>query len=654
MKGSSRAKPFWRELRASRGGSNTETMVVAGFLTTCCCLIIHVICRGGVVTLAAFSSSKNSRRSRSHARLRRKANANADHAVLFKKGQRLRHHHSRPFYAAERVMTDDDNVKTTATTPSSTAAADRAFRSGISLEKAGRARSASAAFHEAAALYRRYLDGGGDDDTTTFDNHDITSSPSSSSSNNNNDGAANNNNDDDDDNAYDDSNNNADDNELVVSLLAYCYIRIGHLTNDAFGNAIDATKFYRLATTVDATYPSAVSYHGIGTCIEASLDGTATATATSGANDDDDNDDDDDGKRKVEVVQQQQQQQQQQQNNAEINNNNWKKQMIHAIESYRKANEILMSNSNNNDDEVVRFHLAVALERIGEVEESTQIMDYLRCDDRVDDDDDDNNDSNEENNNLVSYSYLVNSWGYVRWHTRRIPTHLLNLHRGTRAMLQIALHAALPLLLPLKDNNNNNNGGGGLVCEFGVASGRSIRMIKELLLMEEEDIQIHGFDTFTGLPSAWGDEPAGSYSTGGAIPNMMEETTTTTEGSSGGGGGGSDERTSEGSSSSNVIFHQGLFRDTIPSFLSTIDKGRPLAYANIDCDLYSSTRDVLEAFHGRIVPGTVLVFDEYLCHPSWRQDEFRAWRECCKRFGWQYEYLAFSLSTKQVVVRVTS
>ena len=631
-------------------------MVVAGFLTTCCCLIIHVICRGGVVTLAAFSSSNNSRRRCSYARARREANANAD-AVL-ENGQRRHGRHSRSFSTAGGVTTDYDYVQTTAT-PSSTATgvADRAFRSGISLEKAGRARSASAAFHEAAALYRRYLDGGGDSGTTFDDDHDITPPSSSSSSSNNNDGAANNNNPNDDDNAFDNANNNAD-NELVVSLLAYCYIRIGHLTNDAFGNAVDATKFYQLATTIDAVYPSAVSYHGIGTCIEASLDGTTTATATtttttttsSGANDGDD----DDGKRTVEVVQQQQQQQQQhqqqQQNNAEINNNNWKKQMKHAIESYRKANEILISNSNNND-EVVRFHLAVALERIGEVEESTQIMDYLRRDNRVVDDDDDNNNNNEENNNLVSYSYLVNSWGYVRWHTRRIPTHLLNLHRGTRAMLQIALHAALPLLLPLKDNNNNGGGGGGggLVCEFGVASGRSIRMIKELLLMEEEeDIQIHGFDTFTGLPSAWGDEPAGSYSTGGAIPNMMEETTTT-EGSS-----GSDERTSEGSSSSNVIFHQGLFRDTIPTFLSTIDKGRPLAYANIDCDLYSSTRDVLEAFHGRIVPGTVLVFDEYLCHPSWRQDEFRAWRECCKRFGWQYEYLAFSLSTKQVVVRVTS
>ena len=211
-------------------------------------------------------------------------------------------------------------------------------------------------------------------------------------------------------------------------------------------------------------------------------------------------------------------------------------------------------------------------------------------------------------------SCLVDSWGYVRWHTRRTEPSRLNLHRGTRAMLQIALDAAQPLLQ--HDD--------GLICEFGVASGRSLRMTQEMLPL---DVPIHGFDTFTGLPVAWGNEPAGSYSTGGAIPKMEGE---------------------------NVQFHKGLFKDTIPQFLSTVDKGRPLAYANIYCDLYGSTRDVLEACHGRIIPGTVLVFDEYLCHPSWRQDEFRCWRECCKRFGWQYEYLAFSLSTKQAVVRVTS
>lgn len=102
----------------------------------------------------------------------------------------------------------------------------------------------------------------------------------------------------------------------------------------------------------------------------------------------------------------------------------------------------------------------------------------------------------------------------------------------------------------------------------------------------------------------------------------------------------------------NVIFHQGLFKHTIPQFLKKIPHQQPLAFANIDCDLYSSTFDVLEAVHNRIVPGTVIVFDEYLINPTWRQDEFRAWRECCKRFGWRYEYLAFSLSSKQAVVRV--
>jgi hypothetical protein len=208
-------------------------------------------------------------------------------------------------------------------------------------------------------------------------------------------------------------------------------------------------------------------------------------------------------------------------------------------------------------------------------------------------------------------SSLVDSWGYVRWHTRRTDPSRLNLHRGTRAMLQIALDAAAPLL---KHDD-------GLVCEFGVATGRSMRMTQELLPL---DVPIHGFDTFTGLPVAWGNEPAGSYSTGGAMPKMEQ--------------------------GDNVVFHKGLFRDTIPRFLSTVDKGRPLAYANVDCDLYGSTRDVLEAFHGRIIPGTVLVFDEYLCHPTWRNDEFRAWRECCVSTALFFVFSFFSPPRKYLIV----
>ena len=182
-------------------------------------------------------------------------------------------------------------------------------------------------------------------------------------------------------------------------------------------------------------------------------------------------------------------------------------------------------------------------------------------------------------------------------------------------MLQIGIKAAMDLVV---DDN-------GLVCEFGVASGRSLRMMQELLPLEKP---LHGFDTFHGLPVPWGNAPAGTYSTGGALPNMEGQ----------------------------VYFHKGLFRETIPEFLESMAKSdyQPLAFANIDCAMYASTLEILEEVHSRVVPGTVFVFADYIGHPTWRQDEFRAWRECCKRFGWQYEYLGFSLTTKQVVVRVTS
>ena len=413
-----------------------------------------------------------------------------------------------------------------------TGEADQAFQLGIQLEKAGLARAASAAFHEAATLYQCYLD------------HHATSTVAASSTDQDKEASP--------FNIFQHvtslSPSDRDSSPSVLAVLAYACIRLAHLSHDAFGDSRAATRLYKLAASIDPL-PSAVAYHGIGTSIEGSC----------------------------------------QRLNDEAS---WREEMEKAVDAYRAASTLGGGLWSNGE---VLFHLAVALERLGEVDESEKIMEELR----------------RGESNL---SCLVDSWGYVRWHTRRADPYRLSLHRGTKAMLEIALEAAQPLLQ--HDD--------GLVCEFGVASGRSARMTQEMLPL---DTHIHGFDTFTGLPVAWGNEPAGSYSTGGAIPKM------------------------EGN---NVHFHKGLFKDTIPNFLATVDKGRPLAYANIDCDLYGSTRDVLEAMHGRIIPGTVIVFDEYLCHPSWRTDEFRAWRECCKRFGWQYEYLAFSLSTKQAVVRVTS
>jgi tetratricopeptide (TPR) repeat protein len=155
----------------------------------------------------------------------------------------------------------------------------------------------------------------------------------------------------------------------------------------------------------------------------------------------------------------------------------------------------------------------------------------------------------------------------------------------------------------------------GLVLELGVRYGTTIRQIAALAEQE-----VHGFDTFTGLPEAWHEHPVNTYSTAGERPHVPPT----------------------------VHLHAGLFAETLPPFLQTHPGA--VRFMNVDCDLYSSTQTVLALLAPRIVPGTVIVFDEYLCAEHWRDDEFRAFQEAVAAHGWRYDYIAFSLLSKQAVV----
>jgi tetratricopeptide (TPR) repeat protein len=157
----------------------------------------------------------------------------------------------------------------------------------------------------------------------------------------------------------------------------------------------------------------------------------------------------------------------------------------------------------------------------------------------------------------------------------------------------------------------------GLVLEFGVRFGNTIRQIAGLT-----EQQVHGFDSFEGLPEAWHKEQKGTYTTHGVIPQVPD----------------------------NVVLHKGWFEDTLPEFVK-IHKD-PVRFMNIDCDLYSATKTILDTLAAQIVPGTVIVFDEYVGNAHWREDEFKAFQEAVRSYGWKYEYLAFSLFTKQVIVRI--
>ena len=74
---------------------------------------------------------------------------------------------------------------------------------------------------------------------------------------------------------------------------------------------------------------------------------------------------------------------------------------------------------------------------------------------------------------------------------------------------------------------------------------------------------------------------------------------------------------------------------------------------NFDADLYSSTLCALINSHKVIDPNTLLIFDEMIGNENWQQDEFKALKDYCSIFNLQFEVIAASVFSKQVVVRVT-
>ena len=157
----------------------------------------------------------------------------------------------------------------------------------------------------------------------------------------------------------------------------------------------------------------------------------------------------------------------------------------------------------------------------------------------------------------------------------------------------------------------------GPILEFGVATGRTINHLASLTAE-----QIYGFDSFEGLPEDW----RTGYSKGRfaqALPMTAP----------------------------NVRLMVGWFENSLDDFTQLCPEG-PISLIQVDCDLYSSTKTILERLAHRIVPGTILVFDEYFNYPGWEAHEFKAWQEFCAASSVTYRYDSFVSSHQQVCVVV--
>ncbi len=145
----------------------------------------------------------------------------------------------------------------------------------------------------------------------------------------------------------------------------------------------------------------------------------------------------------------------------------------------------------------------------------------------------------------------------------------------------------------------------GLWLEFGTGSGTTTRMLCEA----RKAGCVYTFDWFKGLPGDWGDRfKKGSFQFDPPVDLP-----------------------------SNCRIINGLFEDTLGSFLE--EHVEPADLVHIDCDIYASTKTVLDKLTDRLVPGTVIVFDEMLFYPGREDHEVKAFYEWLCETGKSFEWI---------------
>ena len=160
----------------------------------------------------------------------------------------------------------------------------------------------------------------------------------------------------------------------------------------------------------------------------------------------------------------------------------------------------------------------------------------------------------------------------------------------------------------------------GLILEFGVKSGKTITELAIKPQLQKKTI--YGFDSFIGIPEDWlGTKTLkGQLSNEGKIPKVPK----------------------------NVKLIEGWFKDTIDTFKENHKNN--ISLMHIDCDLYSSTNDILTKLKEQISTGTIIIFDEFFNYPNWQSHEYKAWQEFIDNNDIKYKYLCYAHTQVAVII----
>jgi len=126
----------------------------------------------------------------------------------------------------------------------------------------------------------------------------------------------------------------------------------------------------------------------------------------------------------------------------------------------------------------------------------------------------------------------------------------------------------------------------GDFAEFGVFRGGTALLAAEILRDARDARALHLFDSFAGMPVTSDGEPFSQGDFGRTSEAAVRALVAPT--------------------GANARFHAGFIPDTFQG----VEIPR-LAFAHVDVDLYQSVLDSIEFVYPRLVPGGILIFDDY-------------------------------------------
>jgi len=175
------------------------------------------------------------------------------------------------------------------------------------------------------------------------------------------------------------------------------------------------------------------------------------------------------------------------------------------------------------------------------------------------------------------------------------------------------LHGCASLIPKYKENTH--------VLEFGVWKGYTLDLIAKIY-----DGDLFGFDSFKGIPEDWWGKDGGLIKRAGHFAYNFDSSPLLKK------------LTSPGRGPKATIY-KGFFEYSIPESLN--DHNVPISFLHIDCDLYSSTKTVLDGLANRICDGTIILFDDWFYGRSKYNDDHgaRAFAEWTLEYSIEFKFL---------------